>query len=369
MWIVSGCPRSGTSLMMDCMRVAFGDDRILGKKFPQERRELMKDQQAEESDHIYAIRQYLQEKGKDENREEKDFEDMNPNGFWECQFSVQGVHWNIGNSAQLSNYLSETDEEKTICKIVSQGLVHTDPVYVDKIVYMIRHPRAVAKSHERLKRGFDVKFPDGKIKNMFDGVVIHTPEMYINVTIQAARWLLLFPEVPVLFMHFDDLVEHPDKELARVEAFLGGGKFKEAANQINPRLRRSAPQDIEHVLWEDAEAVYEMFLAGEYEEILEYASEPKRPMNRTNARWPCPRAGRVVVDSQCQVCYKDETTQDNMRKEAERRQILWQHEPCLFECGMNPLMEPMGIEESIRINHWRRHAIYKEVTDDKSKAE
>ena len=28
----------GTSLMMDCCRLAFGDDRILGHKFPQEER-------------------------------------------------------------------------------------------------------------------------------------------------------------------------------------------------------------------------------------------------------------------------------------------------------------------------------------------
>ena len=34
MIIVSGCARSGTSLMMDCLRVALGEDKILGHKFP-----------------------------------------------------------------------------------------------------------------------------------------------------------------------------------------------------------------------------------------------------------------------------------------------------------------------------------------------
>jgi hypothetical protein len=35
--IVSGCPRSGTSLMMLCMSMAVGEEKIIGVKFPQKR--------------------------------------------------------------------------------------------------------------------------------------------------------------------------------------------------------------------------------------------------------------------------------------------------------------------------------------------
>ncbi len=38
MLIISGCPRSGTSVQMDIHRAVFGEERILGAKFPQEKR-------------------------------------------------------------------------------------------------------------------------------------------------------------------------------------------------------------------------------------------------------------------------------------------------------------------------------------------
>jgi len=58
--VVSGCPRSGTSLMMDCLRTAFGDDRIIGNKFPQEERvNLGLDKHTEETDDEFAARRYV----------------------------------------------------------------------------------------------------------------------------------------------------------------------------------------------------------------------------------------------------------------------------------------------------------------------
>ena len=146
MIVISGCPRSGTSLLMDCMRHTFGDDRIMGAKFPQEKN--LQDKQYEnEDDNAFETRMHLSSifnKDKIE-KAQKDFElikDMNPNGFWECRYSVAGIKWHIGFK----------DNPKTIVKVVSQGLPQTDPRYVDKMIYMLREPHQVAKSQERLRR-------------------------------------------------------------------------------------------------------------------------------------------------------------------------------------------------------------------------
>ena len=67
MIVVSGCPRSGTSLTMDCMRHAFGEDRIMGKKFPQERKYVFMKEQFE---------------GEDDNAYEAPYENDAENGFF-----------------------------------------------------------------------------------------------------------------------------------------------------------------------------------------------------------------------------------------------------------------------------------------------
>ena len=132
--------------MMDCLRMAFGDERVIGEKFPQESRiaaGLAKHE--EETDSEFEARQYIRDLFNP--NAQKDFtitKDMNPNGFWECRYSVQGIKW----------HMDMPKIDKQICKIVSQGLINSNPNYIGKIIYMLRDPRQVAKSQERLKRFF-----------------------------------------------------------------------------------------------------------------------------------------------------------------------------------------------------------------------
>ena len=354
MIVVSGCPRSGTSLMMDLMRVAFGEDRIVGEKFPQDkRRENFLKQGEEESDEHYAM-MYIDSIFYDERKEEelKETKDMNPNGFWECSFTVQGVKYNFPQSDLLKEIAEEDKGNLSICKIVSQGLIASDPKYIDKIIFMVRHPRAVAKSQERLKRNFPFQGPNGERPE--DEITIHTPEMFINVTVNACRFLLKYPDIPVKQVMFDDLIENPKETLNGIKDFLNcGGDFDSAIDQIEPKLRRSKHEDVENTLWEDAEFIYEKFINKEYEEILEYASDPTLPMNRERMRWFCPRAGRTVIEKQCVLCKEDETTRKNFKKYAEERGVEWKIEPCPYECGFDPEDDdPMTLEESINNNFW-----------------
>ncbi len=372
MLIISGCPRSGTSVQMDIHRAVFGEERILGAKFPQEKRN--KENQEEASD-ISAVRNYMSDKqailskaqGKETGR---DFKDMNPNGFWECSFTVQGIKHSVGSQYLLNHLKLEDKDEMTICKVVSQGLLPSIPDYIDKIIYMVRHPRAVAKSQERLKRGFDVMTSDGTMKNIFEDLVVHTPEMYIKVTEQAARFFLNNKDIPVHFVHFEDLMSNPKEELDNIQKFTGFGDYTKAYDVVSAKLNRSKHQDIPSKLWADAEIVYEKFCEAVghsrnfdrskemdcYREIVRYLKDPKRETNREKKNWPCFRSGQTVSEVQCNACMRNPVVRENFKKHAESVGVEWEMEPCSFECGMNVDKEKneyLSIEESIKNNFWR----------------
>jgi hypothetical protein len=348
--------------MMDIMRETLGEDRIVGFKFPRDRGDIDESQLTPEQLEMYQrnkpIRDFLETKRDPQLllREEKT-KDMNPYGFWEHPaYSVRGITYRgIGNADFLEGLLEEPKDKLSICKIVSQGLFHSDPRFIDKIVYMDRHPRAVAKSQERLQRGFDIQMPDGTTQNIFEDLTIHTPEMYIQVTVMAAHWLSKYPDIPVLFVDSDDLIKDPATQLQRIQDFLGEGDFSQAVDRIDPSLWRSYPEDVEHKLWEDSEFVHDHFTKGEYQEIIDYMQDPRRETHREKRNWPCVRSGHMVVESQCKLCMANVVNlRKNFKAHAEQNGIEWNREPCLYECGLNLDAEPVSIEESINNNFWER---------------
>lgn len=342
MIIVSGCPRSGTSLMMDCLRLALGEDRILGEKFPQEGKRDRKDAETEaEEPALLAINEYLKQKRKTletGGKDLKEFRDMNPNGFWECRYTVRGVVWHMG--------IEDICQAEKVCKVVSQGLTNTNPQFVDKMIFMIRHPREVAKSQERLVRGGS-RVIDRGIKKLGK---VHTPEMFINVTISAAMWLQQYPQTNVLFVNHADLLADPDAELERVKTFLGEGDF--IGHPVEKNLHRSKPEEIEHELWAEAEKIYDLFCAADFAGIVEYAKDARRAASRLQVRFKCPRMAETVSYAQCRVCATDKTTAENFKIKAINNEVDWRKEPCLFECGINLDGEQKTIEESIATNTW-----------------
>ena len=59
-----------------------------------------------------------------------------------------------------------------------------------------------------------------------------------------------------MFVNFDDLQANPDEECRKMQEFVGFGDYSKAAKLVQSKLNRSKPEDIENVLWEDAEFVY-----------------------------------------------------------------------------------------------------------------
>ncbi len=382
--VVSGCPRSGTSVCMDIQRVAHGDEAILGEKFPQESRKKMRDEMMEalkeENPKRWEIQKYLMDKAEAEedsrmSGDEKKWRDMNPEGFWEMAFTVQGIVYRPQFKELLSDVING---EKKICKVVSQGLMASDPTYIGKIIYMIRHPRQVAKSQERLTRGFTYKDPKtGEDKNAFEDLKIHTPEMYIAVTVQASQFFMDNPEIPVRFFDFDDLIEDPESTIDEMGEFVGYGSYSDAYDIVQKKLKRSLPEDIENTLWKDAEFVYEVFTKaaklinaggdrekanGLFKEIVEYFQDPKRNFNREKRNWRCFRAKQTTNENICQMCTSHAPTRESMKRHSETVQgeytKHWSEEPCLFECGLDLDRdeEYLTIEESIKNNFWRNES-------------
>ena len=352
--IISGISRSGTSLMMDCMLKTFGEERIYGEKFPQEKQmEYLEKQHPEEEDHRFQCRQYLNRDSIARTKEDfKKSCDMNPNGFWESPYAVQGVFYRFQDRLKLEQW--EYEDKPTICKIVGRGLWQSDPQYIDKIVYMIRHPRDIAKSQERLKRGLP-EFIDNEGNNhkLEDEITIHTPKMYIQVTQAVCAWLVEYPFIPMLHVYYDELVERPENVFKEIQEFLEEGDFKKAIKSINPRLRRSKAEDIKNTLWGVAEAIYLMFLEEDYQGVLDYLEDTPLDVDEGEARFPCTRTGQSVNSNECKSCKSPTSITSELVKRAEDSNINWRAEPCMYDCGFGP-GPYITITESIKNNSWSR---------------
>jgi hypothetical protein len=375
---------------MDIQRVAHGDAAICGEKFPRDTmkrsREEMLRQQPGETIAEWQCRNYLlgkriaeEEASTPEN--ERRMQDMNPEGFWEMAFSVAGIIYKPQFKELLGGLLRG---DFKVAKVVSQGLLASDPVYIRKVIYSIRHPRAVAKSQENLIRGFSWEDEHGKVHNAFEGMKIHTPEMFTTVTTQAARFFLDNPEIPVRFLHFEDLIERPKEVIDDMAKFVGRGDYTKAYDVVQPKLNRSAHEDVDSALWEDAEYVYQHFchaaeIINDYSgenvsrlramrkraepdlvAIVQYMMNPKRNTNREKRNWPCHRARRMVMESMCRECVKGGNVAESFRKQSEatpsRSGVAkhWSEEPCLFECGLDlDRTEYLTVEQSIAGNFWK----------------
>jgi len=210
---------------------------------------------------------------------------------------------------------------------------------------MLRDPRQVAKSQENLKR---IPFLSHEDES---SIIVHSPEMFINVTFLACRWLLAHPDIPIHFVNFDDLIMYPDKTLREIRNFLGEGDFSK--HQINPKLKRSYPEEIGNHLWEYADTIYEFIKKKEYQKIIEYATEHRKIINQEKTTTFCTRLQEYMVFNECKNCKNSRELVKNLKKRAESKKIEWESEPCIFDCLTNPLSEHISISASIEKNHWK----------------
>ena len=357
MIVVAGNPRSGTSLTMLLFKTALGEERIIGDEFPQKtRRELFVKKQDGESEEHYRARMYAYTCNPDNSEEALNKSiDMNPNGFWECPFTVQGIKNNRHTRDLIEQIENEDKDNPYVIKLVNSGLFNSDAKYIDKVIYLVRHPKNIAKSQENLKRSMKFSLK-GKDYDLYDGVVVNDPLFYLQSTCQFAQWKEENKDVPTLFIEFDDLISNPAEELEKIALFTGEPDLIKAAKMINPKLRRST-EVVEETegLWAEAEQVHKWLRSGDFKSIVEYAKDPKTWKSKRDLVLTCTRSRCAVAYLNCFDCRfkQDKEFIQNNIKRAELNGWDWRNEPCLFECGFDPDdEEPLTLEESIRTNHW-----------------
>jgi hypothetical protein len=339
----SGVPRSGTSLLMNILIVLLGEAQLIGSKF------MGRDEDAPRPERkpreLNPIQEYNQAKREgfkkpDKKKDFADMKDMNPNGFFECPFTVQGLYWR----PQVHELMKRVDDLETepFCKIVSNGLLKSDPTKISKIVYMLRDPHEVAKSQERLGRQFEL--PEGE--------KIHSPDFFITATVQFCRWAVKYAQdVEIFIVNHGHLLASPVDQVESIAEFLGVNPGN-AAEIVEQKLHRSKAEDIPHPQWGDADRIYDLMQASDFKGVLEFMANPELETHKAHAKYHCHRLGATVVKAQCELCKSNPVVMQNFKKTADKKKINWKSEPCAFECGSIPGDEPITIDESISKNHW-----------------
>lgn len=237
MILVSGNPRSGTSMMMGAIRAMVGEDRLLANQ--------------------WAARQDVRPE------DVKDYvRDLNPDGFWECKYTVRGIR----------DEVPEEHKDK-VCKVVSSGLFWSQPKDVDLVVYMERHPWASANSSANLLRNTSTGLTRGDV----GGVDPKTWAMWARY---AAEWIIK-NDIPVVVVAYEEVVMNPIETLRPVGAAIGVGsaEIRAAAATVKLKLKRSEARRLTvHPIWDVSEEIHEKILARDWQGVVRLYDEYEQSM-------------------------------------------------------------------------------------------
>ena len=133
--------------------------------------------------------------------------------------------------------LREGDQEwlkdvgKRAVKIISALLEYLPPDYRYKVIFMRRAMPEILASQKKMlsNRGEDPnKVDDADMARLFE-----------NHLEKVTRWLAAQPNFEVLFVQYNDLLDEPEVQIARITRFLGGGlDSRKMAEVIDPQLYR-----------------------------------------------------------------------------------------------------------------------------------
>lgn len=159
-YIVSGLPRSGTSMTMQMLGA--GGMNILTDN----------------------LRQH---------------DDNNPKGYLELE--------KIKSLGKDNSWLAEA-EGKTI-KVIAQLLQYLPNLYNYKIIFMQRNMNEVLKSQQKMLGKDSSAFPMG------------LSEVFKKQLAQSEAWMRAQPNIEVMFVNYADIIENPQEQAENLDAFLG----------------------------------------------------------------------------------------------------------------------------------------------------
>jgi hypothetical protein len=286
--IVTGEPRSGTSLMMRIVD-SLGIE-ITGEQQPGEKR-------------------------KSEKRQER-AEYLNPEGFWEIPGIVSR---GIRTEEQTEEY-----GDKTI-KIITSGLSHTvKPAIdkIDKIIFCLRDPREIAYSQQKLVSNVEVH--DGK------EWVYSTEKTKIDLgkyILSVGGYILKSTNDPdlwnkTLVVEYENLLNNPENQIRRISDFLEVDYNPETKNIIRKDLHRSTkvPETNELV-----DKIYRSIKTKDFTEVIEPIKEfiEERVLEKTH--WLDDTEYRTWTiagwDLHKSLKTNNKNVRDNLIKSANRRSL------------------------------------------------
>lgn len=187
--IVSGLPRSGTSMMMK-MLDAGGIPPL--------------------TDH------------------EREADDDNPKGYYEFE---RVKKMDSGDTAWVA------DAKGKVVKVISQLLKHLPSEHEYRIVFMRRNMNEILASQQKMliNRGEDPhKADDAEISALF--------ERHLQSVIS---WMRLQPNVKVLYIHYSDVLANPEPQAEQINQFFDGRlNGKAMAMVVDPNLYRNRKEKL-----------------------------------------------------------------------------------------------------------------------------
>ena len=289
--------------------------------------------------------------------------DMNPRGFYEG-WPCMGIPWSLRNHQRIKEI--ESEPSRRVAKIVGEGLLKTNPEYIESLVVVLRPPRFVANSQEKLVGPINIRDRDQGMHNVRREAKVHNPDFWISHMIGIARWAKEFPEVPVHVIEYENLLDKESREgeLARLQDFIGEGDFvNEGAKAVEPSLRRSSPREGNSPEVESdfvfADSLYPLLLKQDWKDVVKSVGERnrkklKQARNSKPENYLCYRVNLPVHRNTCLECIKGGTVMSNLKKRAEDTDVNWIKEPCVFECALRIDEEAYKTpEDSIKNNFWR----------------
>ena len=249
MIVITGEPRSGTSLMMRIVN-SLGLE-IAGEQQPGEKR-------PERSKKRQERAKYL-----------------NPEGFWE----VPGV---VSRGIKTKEQVEEYKDK--VIKIVTGGLSSTvQPAIdkIDKIIFCLRHPREVAFSQQKLVSGVEVAKKEGwefSPENMEvdHGRYIRSVGEYILKSVKTDLW------DKTLVVEYGELITKGWSEIKKIANFLEVPYNPETKNLIRKDLYRSVKVPEVDKL---ADNIYRCVKVKKFDQVLEPIKEFLNAKRIKNTRW------------------------------------------------------------------------------------
>jgi hypothetical protein len=182
--VVSGLPRSGTSMMMKML----------------------------EAGGLEVIQDGEREADKD-----------NPKGYYEFERVKQ---MDKGDTAWMA------EAQGKVVKIISALLKHMPAEYEYRVIFMRRHMEEILASQRKMlvHRGEDAdKMDDAQMSDLFEK---HMAQVF--------NWLEQQPNIQYMQIHYSDLLADPPSNADKVNTFLGNSLNAEAmSDMIDPDLYRN----------------------------------------------------------------------------------------------------------------------------------